>query len=78
MKELLEKSFEILPLSNEVILKYCEIYDYLKQRDKLISDVDLMIAATAIVYDAILVTKDSDFERIVETGLKLELRRDQV
>lgn len=76
VKDLLEESFEVLPLSNEAILKYCEIYDHFKQRGKLIPDADLIIAATAIVNNATLVTKDSDFERVAETGLRLELRSD--
>lgn len=75
VKKLLEESFEVLSLSNEVILKYCELYDRLKQRGISIPDADLLIAATAIVNNVVLVAKDSDFERIVETGLRLEIRR---
>lgn len=33
---------------------------------------DLWIAATALAFDAILVTADSDFQRIVGLGLRLE------
>jgi len=76
-KQLLEKSFEVLSINNKVVLKYCELYTSLKQKGQLISDVDLLIAATAIVNDLILVSKDEDFERLKEQGLKLELRKEQ-
>ncbi|MEM4481527.1 MAG: type II toxin-antitoxin system VapC family toxin [Desulfurococcaceae archaeon] len=76
VKKLLEESFEVLPISNQVILKYCEIYDYLRQRGRIISDADLLIAATALVNNSSLVTKDFSFERIADVGLKLELRED--
>lgn len=75
-KKLLEESFEVLSLSNEVILKYCELYDGLKQKGMLISEADLLIAATAIVNGKTLVTKDKDFERILDMGLMLEIRND--
>jgi predicted nucleic acid-binding protein len=38
------------------------------------SDADMLIAATAMAHDLVLVTKDKNFERLVELGLKLELR----
>ena len=75
VKQLLEKSFDVLNIDNKVILKYCDLYTLLKQEGQLISDADLLIAATAIVNDLILVTKDKDFERVKELGLKLELRK---
>jgi hypothetical protein len=37
-KELLERSYEVIYLDNKVILKYCELYDELKQKGFLISD----------------------------------------
>ncbi|MEM2322822.1 MAG: type II toxin-antitoxin system VapC family toxin [Candidatus Bathyarchaeia archaeon] len=75
VKKLLEESFEVLPLSNEVILKYCELYDRLKQRGEIIPDADMLIAATAIVNNIVLITMDRDFERVIEMGLRLEIRR---
>ncbi|MDH5816706.1 MAG: type II toxin-antitoxin system VapC family toxin [Candidatus Nezhaarchaeota archaeon] len=75
VKKLLEESFEVLPLSNEVILKYCELYDRLKQRGEVMPDADMLIAATAIVNDMELITMDRDFERVIEMGLRLEIRR---
>lgn len=75
VKKLLEESFEVLPLNNEVILKYCELYDYFKLRGIPISDADLLIAATAIANNVALITKDSNFERMAEIGLKFEVRK---
>lgn len=74
IKDLLERSFEVLPLSNEVVLKYCELYDNLKQQGLLVPDADLLIAATAIVNNAVLVTKDRGFRRMLDFGLNLDLR----
>ena len=76
-KQLLERSFDVLNIDNKVILKYCELYTSLKRRGLLIPDADLLIAATAIANNLTLVTKDKDFERIKELGLKLELREKQ-
>ena len=75
VKQLLEKSFDILNIVNKAILKYCDLYTLLKQKE--IPDADLLIAATAIVNNLILVTEDRDFERVKELGLKLELRKEQ-
>jgi len=47
----------------------------LKQRRQSIPEADLLIAATAISNNLILVTKDRGFERLKELGLKLELRK---
>ncbi len=74
VKQLLEKSFNILNINNKVILKYCDLYALLKQKGLLISDANLLIAATAIANNHVLVTKDKDFERLRKLGLKLELR----
>lgn len=74
VKEAIEESFEVLSLSNEVVLKYCELYDRLRQRGVLLPDADLMIAATAMVNGLVLITKDRGFERLAEAGLRLEVR----
>ncbi len=76
VKQLLEESFDVLNIDNKVILKYCDLYNTLKQKGQLIPDANLLIAATAIVNDLVLVTKDKDFERVKEHGLKLELREE--
>ncbi|RLE66029.1 MAG: type II toxin-antitoxin system VapC family toxin [Thermoprotei archaeon] len=74
VKLLLEKSFDVLNIDNNTVLKYCELYTALKQTGKLISDADLLIASMAISNNLPLVTKDKDFKRLKELGLKLELR----
>ncbi len=74
VKQLLEKTYEVLNIDNNVIMKYCELYQKLKEEGKLIPDADLLIAATAMVNNLVLVTKDKDFERLKEYGLQLELR----
>ena len=38
------------------------------------SDADALIAATAMARGLTLVTRDRDFERLVDLNLKLELR----
>jgi len=48
-------------LDNEIILKYCELYDFLKKEGKLIPDADLIIAATALTYGEELITIDKHF-----------------
>ena len=75
VKQLLEKAFNILNIDNDVVLKYCDLYTTLKKQKQLIPDADLLIAATAIVNNLTLVTKDKDFERLKKQGLKLELRK---
>lgn len=74
VKELLEKAYEVIGLDNDVLMKYCELYDHLRRMEKLIPDADLLIAATALSRNHILVTKDKDFERLRNLGLKLELQ----
>ena len=74
-KELLEKSFGVLPLDNDVVTRYCEIYAELKRRGSLLPDADLLIAATAISKGLVLVTMDKGFERLRGMGLRMELRR---
>jgi len=74
VKELLEKVYSVVDISNSVILKYCELYSQLRERGEVLSDADLLIAATAIAHSFTLVTKDKDFQRIADYSLKLELR----
>lgn len=54
----------------EIIEKSCEIHSQLKNKGTPIQDADVLIAATAIVLDLILVSNDSDLSRV--EGLKLE------
>ena len=71
VKELLEESFNLLNLDNEVIETYCNLYHKLKEKGTPIPDADLLIAATAISHNVMLKTKDEHFERLRHLGLNL-------
>lgn len=73
LKQLLEKSFTVINIDNDIILKYCELYTVLKRRGQLIPDAVLLIAATAMSNNLVLVTRDKDFEGLRELGLRLQL-----
>jgi tRNA(fMet)-specific endonuclease VapC len=63
--------YQILLLDNiEIIEKACEIHADLKIKGTPIQDVDVLIAATAITRGLILVSNDSDLQRV--EGLNLE------
>ena len=51
---------------------YAPMKRYAEQQGTPLSENDLWIAATAMALDAILVTADSDFQRITGFGLQLE------
>ncbi|MBS7653189.1 MAG: type II toxin-antitoxin system VapC family toxin [Candidatus Bathyarchaeia archaeon] len=70
-KRLLEESFKILNLDNEVIEIYCTLYQRLREMGSPIPDADLLIAATAISHRKALKTRDEDFERLKPLGLEL-------
>ncbi len=71
IKRLLEESFEVLNLDNEVIETYCNIYDELKSEGELIPDADLIIAATAISKNLGLKSKDKHFAGLRKLGLEV-------
>lgn len=71
VKELLEESFNLLNLNNEIIETYCALYHKLKEKGILIPDADLLIAATAVSHNMTLKTKDEHFKRLRTLGLKL-------
>lgn len=71
VKRLLERSFNIIWLDNDIIQIYCQIYQDLKERGEIIPEADLLIAATAISKGLSLVSNDPHFERISKFGLKL-------
>ena len=61
----------VLPLTDTVVVQAAEIYAELHRRGRLISDADILIAATALTHDLTLVTENTGhFDRI--TGLRLE------
>jgi tRNA(fMet)-specific endonuclease VapC len=56
---------EVLPLTDAIIVRAAELYADLKRRGQLISDADLLIAATALVHGRVLVTNNlAHFQRI--------------
>ncbi|KPV63619.1 MAG: tRNA(fMet)-specific endonuclease VapC [Candidatus Bathyarchaeota archaeon BA2] len=71
VKELLEESFNVQGLDNEIIEAYCDLYRKLREEGISIPDADLLIVATAISRNTTLKTGDEHFERLRELGLKL-------
>lgn len=72
----ISKGFKILFLDNrEIFDKASEIYADLKQRGRLISDADILIASMSLIQNLILVSADNDFREIkgitVENWLKI-------
>jgi predicted nucleic acid-binding protein len=64
VKKLLEESFDVIGLDNEVIETYCELYNELKKRGMAMPDADLLIASAALSKKLKLKTKDKDFEKL--------------
>ncbi len=60
------------PIPEDVGDGYAKIKIAAQQQGTPLDECDLWIAATALTLDAILVTSDSDYQRIVEVGLRLE------
>jgi len=71
VKLLLEESFSLLNLNNEVILRYCSIYDKLRENGENLPDADLLIAATSLSNNFALKTGDRHFERLKKFGLSV-------
>lgn len=62
---------EIIPITDEIIVKASDVYSELYQNGNLIGDADILIAATAMTFDFVLVTNNErHFQRI--KGLKVE------
>lgn len=60
--------------SQEIFDKASEIYADLRQKGELISDADILIAATALIQELILISDDSDFVRIESISVENWLR----
>ena len=71
VKRLLEESFNVQGLDNEIIETYCSLYRKLKEEGASIPDADLLVASTALSRNMTLRTGDEHFERLGEFGLKL-------
>ena len=66
-----EKLFQQISLSKEIIHRYAQLQAQLEGKGARLADMDLFIAATALVNDCTLVTHNTrHFSRI--PGLKLE------
>ena len=62
---------EVLPLTDPMVVRAAEIYADLKQKGRLISDADILIAATALAHGLILATNNTaHFQRV--PGLRLQ------
>ena len=70
LTELALSKFDIIPYTYRVAKKAAEIDADLVKKGEMIAFPDIVIAAIALTYDLILVTRDGHFERI--EGLKVE------
>jgi len=62
---------ELISIRKETVEKAAEIYAYLKKEGNLIEDADILMAATAIVEELVLITNNiSHFKRV--KGLRLD------
>ena len=66
------KELPCLAISKEAADYYASMKKNAEQQETPLSENDLWIAATAMAFDTILVTADSDFHRIAGFGLQLE------
>ena len=71
VKELLEASYHVKGLDNEVVLRACSLYGEVKRAGEPVPEADLIIAATAIASDLPLETGDTHFKRLTKYGLRL-------
>ena len=60
------------PIPERAVNVYAQIKIASQEQGTSLGECDLWIAATALALDAILVTSDSDYQRIAGLGLRLE------
>lgn len=74
-KLLLEGSFDVIPITNPVLLKAAEIFVKLKENGLTVNENDIYIAAAALTSNLRLYTKDKDFISIKKhfQNLKVQL-----
>ncbi len=53
-------------------MRCCELYGRPEKTGEILNDADLLVAATAVANNLVLVGRDRDFERLLKLGLKLE------
>ena len=71
LKEALKRLFTILPISEDAIQKYCELYGSLKSRGRMIPKADLIIASICIAFNEVLITRDRHFQELRDLGLRV-------
>ena len=62
---------EVLPLTDDIIVQAAEVYAVLYQEGQLISDADILIAATALKHHLVLVTENVHHVRRIP-GVSIE------
>jgi tRNA(fMet)-specific endonuclease VapC len=61
----------VLPLTDAIVVRAASLYADLHRQGRLISDADILIAATALVFGVTLVTENPDhFERVAGLGIE--------
>lgn len=77
-KLLLEGSFDVIAITNPVLLKAAEIFVKLKEKGLKVSENDVYIASTALTNNLKLYTKDKDFLTIKKhfQDLRVQFVRD--
>lgn len=73
-KLLLESSFDVLPITNPVLLKAAEIFVKLKENGLTVNENDIYIASTALANNLKLYTKDRDFLTIKKYFQELKVQ----
>jgi len=59
------RSVDVLPLNRSIMQRFARLRGDLRQRGQLIGDPDILIAATALYYDLILLTRNKKhYQRI--------------
>jgi tRNA(fMet)-specific endonuclease VapC len=65
------RAVDVLPLSQTIWRRFARLRGDLRHKGQLIADLDLLIAATALQHDCLLVTRDRrHFERIPQLQLQ--------
>lgn len=53
------RTSHVLPLTDEIIVRAADLYAHLHKQGQLISDADILIAATALVHGLVLITENA-------------------
>jgi predicted nucleic acid-binding protein len=69
LSALLEK-IAIWPQDHDLVRKYGEVSKLLSKRGRILSPVDLTLAAFAMIHNATLLTADDDFSALPEISVE--------